>query len=228
MIVAPGPLGAPASRLLAALAAKGHDVREASAGLPSGDAPVTLAISDGPFLFDFAGLVRAIAPRPFRVLMLSRLGAHPDAKAASLQRLWRLEEHVRGGGAPTLTLRFAPLLGPDTPLWNKLRTQPSLPRGGRTQLNPVAERDAVETLVRALASDAPWSDWYEVAGPRVWTLGELCGLARDAGRGRDAGEWEPSLDEMAEHRLAESAPWCARFGITPMPIEQAVREEVAA
>ncbi|MBI5171173.1 MAG: hypothetical protein HZA61_16925 [Candidatus Eisenbacteria bacterium] len=228
MIVTPGPLAAPAARLLAALAAKGHDVRDASAGPPAGDGPVTLAISDGPFVFDFAGLVRAIAPRPFRVLVLSRLGAHPDAKAASLQRLWRMEEHVRGGGAPTLTLRFAPLLGPDTPLWNRLRTQPSLPRGGRTQLNPVAERDAVETLVRALGGDAPWGDWFEVAGPRVWTLGELRDLARDAGRGRDAGEWEPALDEMAEHRLAESAPWCARFPIAPTPIEQAVRGEVTA
>lgn len=228
MIVTPGPLAAPASRLLAALAAKGHDVRDASAGTPAGDGPVTLAISDGPFVFDFAGLVRAIAPRPFRVLVLSRLGAHPDAKAASLQRLWRLEEHVRGGGAPTLTLRFAPLLGPDTPLWNKLRSQPSLPRGGRTPLNPVAERDAVETLVRALGGDAPWSDWYEVAGPRVWTLGELRELAASGGRGADAGAWEPALDEMAEHRLAESAPWCARFGIAPTPIEQAVRDEVAA
>ncbi|MFN8589219.1 MAG: hypothetical protein U0704_15625 [Candidatus Eisenbacteria bacterium] len=228
MIVTPGPLAAPASRLLAALASHGHAVHDASRGEVPGDGPVTLAVSDGPFVFDFAGLVRAVAPRPFRVLVLSRLGAHPDARTASLQRLWRMEEHVRGGGAPTLTLRFAPLLGPATPLWNKLRTRPALPRGGRTQLNPVAECDAVATLVRALADTAPWHDWYEVAGERVWTLGELRDRAAAAGRGPDAGEWEPALDEMLEHRLAESAPWCARFALTPTPIEDAVREGAAA
>lgn len=228
MIVVPGTLAAPAGRLVAALAARAHEVHDATAGPVPGEGPVTLVVADGPFVFDFAGLVRSVAPRPFRVLVLSRLGAHPDARTPSLQRLWRLEEHVRGGGAPTLTLRLAPLVGTTTPLWNRLRTQPPLPRGGRTQLNPIAERDAIETLVRALADETPWSDWYEVAGDRVWTLGELRDLARGAGRGPDAGEWEPPLDEMLEHRLAEAAPWCARFGVTPTPIEDAVRVGAAA
>lgn len=225
MIVVPGTLGAPAARLLAGC---GESVHDAATGVPPGDGPVTLAVSDGAFVFDFAGLVRAIAPRPFRVLVLSRLGAHPDARTPSLQRLWRMEEHVRGGGVPTLTLRLAPLLGPESPLWTKLRTQPALPRGGRTQLNPVAERDAVTTLVRALADEQPWRGWFEVAGERIWTLGELRELARDAGRGADAGAWEPSLEEMLEHRLAESAPWRERFAITPTPIEDAVRVGAAA
>lgn len=213
MIVTPGTLEPPFDRLLAALIARGEHVIEGADALPAGAEPVTLAVGAGAFVFDFAGLVRTIGARPFRVLVLSRLGAHPDAKAPALQRLWRLEEHVRKGGAPTLTLRFAPLVGRESPLWRKLASRPSLPRGGRQLLNPVLESDALETLVRAIADTRPWSDWYEVAGPEVWSLVELSELAARSGVS-PGGRWEPELDEMAEHRLSESEPWLQRFGLT--------------
>ena len=227
MILAPGPLDLPARRLLGKLAAEGETVVTEPRRLPAGDGPVTLAVSTGPFIFDFIGLVAALGSRPFRVLVLSRLGAHPDARHPALQRLWRLEEHVRAGGAPTLTLRLAPLLGPDTPLWRRLRSRPALPRGGRGLLNPVAERNALETLRRALDGRAKWTGWFEVAGPEVWSLAELRELAEPAGRAADAGEWEPSLEEMAEHRLAESEPWASHFGIIPAGVAECVRERVA-
>jgi uncharacterized protein YbjT (DUF2867 family) len=233
VIVTPGVLDAPAQRLLDALGPRGERVVDAAA-VPAGTEPVTLAVSTGAFVFDFAGLVRAVAPRPFRVVILSRLGAHPDAKAESLRRLWRMEEHVRGGGAPTLTLRFAPLVGPASPFWRLLCGGPSLPRGGRQLVCPVAESDAVETLARALGlaqpvlGDAAFRDWYEVAGPDAMTLAELRELAVGTGGPRSGqvgtggsragGAWEPSQEEIAEHRLAESEPWASRFGITPARI----------
>jgi len=218
IVVQPGPLGEPAARLLRALTAHGHPLFERPEALPAGDEPVTLAVSDGPFVFNFLGAVRALGSRRFRVLVLSRLGAHRDARCASLFRLWRLEEHVRSGGAPTLTLRLAPLVGPDTPLWRKLRSRPPMPRGGRKLLNPVAESDAVETLLRALDGRGPWRDWYEVAGAEPVTLAELRDLAaRTPGETR-GGAWEPALDELAEHRLAESEPWATDFGIAPTPL----------
>jgi uncharacterized protein YbjT (DUF2867 family) len=227
VILTPGPLDPPAGRLLEALAREGRPVVSDPRQLPAGEMPVTIAVSTGPFVFDFAGLVAAIGARPFRALVLSRLGAHPDARLPALQRLWRLEEHVRGGGAPTLTLRFAPLLGPATPLWNRLRSRPVLPRGGRQLLNPVSERDALETLRRALDGRAPWGGWFEVAGPEAWNLAELRELATQAGRGPEAGEWEPPLEEMAEHRLAESEPWASHFGLAPERVSDGVRERVA-
>lgn len=227
MIVAPGTLDPPAGRLLTALASRGVPVVHDPAALPAGDAPVTLAISGGQFVFNFVAMVASLGSRPFRVLMLSRLGAHPDARADSLRRLWRLEEHVRGGGAPTLTLRFAPVVGPGTPLWNRLRRKPSLPAGGRMLLNPVHERDAIETLARALDGRARWNGWFEVAGPEVWSLAELRDLAAREGRGPDAGAWEPSLEEMAEHRLAEAEPWLVHFGIDPTAIGAPSGREVA-
>lgn len=227
MILAPGPLDPPAGRLLAALAARGEALASDPRRLPAGEGPVTIAVSTGAFVFDFVGLVAALEGRPFRTLVLSRLGAHPDARARGLRRLWRLEEHVRAGGAPTLTLRFAPLLGPSSPLWRRLRSRPALPRGGRQLLNPVAERDALETLRRALDGRAEWRGWFEVAGPDAWSLAELRELAAAAGRGPDAGEWEPPLEEMAEHRLAESGPWASHFGLVPVPVAECVRERVA-
>ena len=47
-----------------------------------------------------------------RVLVLSLLGAHPDARAKRLKALWELEELVRGTAIPNMTLRLAPLVGP--------------------------------------------------------------------------------------------------------------------
>jgi uncharacterized protein YbjT (DUF2867 family) len=215
IVVKPGPLGAPADRLLGALVAHGYGVVTGAAGLPRTEDTVTLAIADGPAVFDFLGFVRSLGERRFRVLMLSRLGAHPDAREATLRRLWRLEEHVRSGGAPTLTLRFAPLVGPDTPLWRKLRSRPALPSGGRKLVNPVAEADAIETLRRALDGRALWRGWYEVAGAETLSLRELSDVAARTPGETAGGAWEPPLDEIAEHRLAECEPWASEFGITP-------------
>jgi len=221
IVVCAGPIGNPAARLLALLTARGHQMVKGPEALPPGEEPVVLAISDGPSVFDYLTAVQQLGSHPFRTLMLSRLGAHPDARAASLQRLWRLEEHVRAGNAPVLTLRFAPLVGAETPLWRRLRSRPALPNGGRKLLNPVAERDAIETLDRAFDGRARWEGWYEVAGPEAVTLAELRDLATRtpiSGPPADAGEWEPALEEMMEHRLAESQPWASHFGIVPTPL----------
>jgi uncharacterized protein YbjT (DUF2867 family) len=218
IVLKPGPLEASAERLLAGVAARGHSVLADAAALPAAEGTVTLAISDGPFVFDFLAFVRSLGERSFRVLMLSRLGVHPDARATTLRRLWRLEEHVRAGNAPTLTLRFAPLVGPASPLWQKLRSRPALPSDGRKLLNPVAESDAVETLAAALDGRALWRGWYEVAGPDSVSLAELRDIAAHTPGETAGGAWEPTLEEIAEHRLAECEPWASEFGITPTPL----------
>jgi len=218
IVVQAGPLGEPAERLLAALAQRGHPVFERPESAPPDERDVVLAVSDGAFVLDMAALVRALVRKSLRVLVLSRLGAHPDARASSLQRLWRLEEHVRATGLPSLTLRFGPLVGSETPLWRKLRSRPALPRLARKLVNPVAESDAIETLDRALAGRAAWEGWYEVAGPDAFTLAELRDLAAATTGPTGGGAWEPPLEEIAEHRLAESEPWASHFGIAPAPV----------
>jgi uncharacterized protein YbjT (DUF2867 family) len=164
-----------------------------------------------------------------RVLVLSRLGAHPDARAAGLRRLWQLEEHARACGLPVLTLRLGPLIGPRSPLWLKLRRRPRLPGGGQKLLNPVAEPDAVETLERALDGRAAWEGWYEVAGPELMSLAELASLAREAGPARpgERGAWEPPWRELSEHRIAESGGWLDHFSLRVRSIPEQVAQWAA-
>lgn len=173
-------------------------------------------------------VLQAIARRGARrVLILSRLGTHRDARHASLRAQWAMEEGARAPGAPALTLRLAPVLGPATPFWRALaglaRDPRAVPARERTKLlQPVVEEDVRETLTRALSGAAAWAGWYEVAGAEPWSLEELIALARGAhAEGDSAAACEPPLAELADHRLAEAGPWCEHFGLAPTPIARA-------
>lgn len=220
----------PVPRLIETLARRGHPVGSRAAAADQEGSVLVLGPAgelDPAALGVLLGAWRK-TPRA-RVLMLSLVGAHPDARAPRLSRLWELEEHVRGSGLPVLTLRFAPLIGAESPLWLRLRSRPRLPRGGRSMLNPVVEADAIETIERALDGRARWEGWYEVAGREVVSLGELESLARGCGPSLPggAGAWEPSLEEMMEQRLCEADPWCDHFGLTPRPVVQQIAEWAA-
>lgn len=219
MIHVYGAVDAPIPRLLQAAAARGVAMEAAREG--GAHESSTLVLAGGSNLDPMAlGVLLGgwRYARGARVLVLSRLGAHPDARAKGLRALWELEEYVRASGMVSLTLRIAPLLGPESPLWLKLRSNPKLGKEARTVIQPVAETDAVETLVRLLQGPGTWDGWYEVAGRDPLSLAELIELARAAGPGASGGSWEPPLEEMAEHRLAEPDPWRERFRIEPRPI----------
>ncbi len=222
MILTPRPPrpGGAADRLTAALAARGYAREPAALGpLPPCDLLLCPA-PDEPAL----DLPRWLAEHPpasgTRLLVLTRIGTHRDARSRALRACWHLEEAARATGLPALVLRLGPLLGPRSPLWLRLRARPRLPRGGAKLLNPVVEEDVAETLARALDGRASWEGWYEVAGREAWTLAELCALAAAAGPPLAAGSgaWEPPLEEMAEHRLAEAGPWLAHFGLETQPL----------
>ena len=209
-------------RLFEALGTRGVQWVERNAGLTEPAATLVCAEGLAP-----ADLERMLAPAHpgggTRLLVLSRVGTHPDARVRALQALWDLEERARGTGLPVLTLRLGPLVGPRSPLWLKLATRPRLPHGGRQLLNPVCEEDVVETLERALAGRAAWAGWYEVAGPEVVSLAELAALAAEWPEDPVAGAsaaWEPPLEELAEHRLCEAEPWLEHFGIAVRPLAE--------
>jgi len=209
----------PVPRLIDALARRGRSIARPSAG---GDPEGSVLVLGPCGELEPAALAVLLGAwrraKRARVLVLSLVGAHRDARAPRLKQLWELEEQARGCGLPALTLRLAPLLGAESPLWLRLRSRPRLPRGGRTLLHPVLEVDALETIERALDERAAWHGWYEVAGAEALSLAELAALARAAGpasRGADRGAWEPPLEEMMEHRLCESEPWCRHFGLKP-------------
>jgi uncharacterized protein YbjT (DUF2867 family) len=212
---------------LAALAMRGHRLGSDAAPPEQQEDAATLVLGPGVELDELALGVLLGAwrrARGARVLVLSLIGAHPDARAGRLRNLWRLEEWARGSGLPVLTLRLAPLVGPASPLWLRLRSRPRLPRAGRRPLNPVDEADALETLSLALAGRALWEGWYEIAGPEALSLGDLAELARAAGPAAQRGDWEPPLEELAEHRLSESEPWARHFGVSPGAITSRARE----
>jgi len=208
----------PIPRLAAALAARGHRL-VAEGGRSPGESS-TLVLGAGAALDPMAlGVLLGAwrkTPRA-RVLIVSALGAHPDARAPRLLQLWELEEAVRAMKIPSITLRLAPLAGPDSPFWRRLRSRPRLGSHAHGFVQPVAEVDVIDTLDHALAGRVAWEGWYELAGPDVFELGELIELAGSAGPPlpSGAGEWEPPLAEIAEHRVAETGPWTAHFGITP-------------
>lgn len=230
MIHAYGTPEAPVPRLLAALARRGFEVGRPGEGAPAaraGGEAATLVLGPGVQLDELAlGVLLGAWRRASgaRVLVLSLVGAHPDARAGRLQQLWRLEEWARATSLPTLTLRLAPLVGPESPLWLKLRSQPRLPRARHRPLNPVDESDVLETLARALKGEARWEGWYEVAGSEALTLEDLATLAHEAGPAGAPGAWEPPLEELEEHRLCESEPWSDHFGFAPAAITRRARE----
>jgi uncharacterized protein YbjT (DUF2867 family) len=230
VIFAPVPprSGSAGDRLLEALARRGH---AAGQTVPPAEATLFLCPAPGQAGGDLEA-ARAILARVRepRWLLVTRLGTHPDATQPALRACWALEEFARGTGRPTLVLRLGPLLGPESPLWRRLRSAPSLPRGGAKLLNPVCEADAVETLDRALSDRAEWSGWYELAGPEVWSLAGLAALARQAGPALPAGSgaWEPPLAELEEHRLAEAKPWLEHFRLSVRPLGEQARGWAAA
>jgi hypothetical protein len=221
MIHAFGNPDPPVSRLVEALGRRGHALERSSTPRPTGQA--TLLLGPGLDLDPMAAGVLLGAWRTTpgaRVLVLSLLGAHRDSRVARLRALWEIEERARGSGMPSLVLRLGPMVGPRSPLWLRLRARPRLGRREHARLNPVIEDDAVETIDRALRGDARWEGWYEVAGEDVWTLGELVELASARGERLPAraGAWEPPLDEMGEHRLAETSAWRNHFRLTPVSV----------
>ncbi len=80
----------------------------------------------------------------------------------------------------------------------------------------------VETLRRALQGPGQWDDWYDVAGPEVWSLAELAELASGTDVG-DGGAWEPPLEELVQHLLTDPRPWLERFGLAPAPLAERAR-----
>src|SRR5207244_564688 len=127
------------------------------------------------------------------------IGAHPDATAPLLQRLWELEERARASGLPALVLRLAPLVGPSSPLWLRLAAGGELPGRLRPLLNPVVEEDAVLTLERACAGAVPRGGDGErqaarARGPERRPHPGAARNRRPPGRGARVGEGRSARD----------------------------------
>src|SRR5206468_9787591 len=152
------------------------------------------------------------------VLVLSWIGAHPDAREALLQRLWELEEAARAAAPRVLVLRFAPVVGAGSPLVARLAESPRLEaRLGRSLVQPIHESDAIEGLAQLLSGRVEWRGWYEVCGSDALTVGELAARSAAGAFGRPNARpaWEPSPGVLRAQGMIEWEPWAYACGVTP-------------
>jgi hypothetical protein len=221
MIHAPGAAHGAMARLVPALKARGLAITDAES--PDLEGGATLLISTP---VDWMRLGVWLAPwrvaRGARIVVVSRVGAHPDARAAGLRDLWRLEEYARVSLIPTLTLRLAPLVSKQSPFWTQLAANPRLGAEARQLVMPVLEEDALGALERALREERPAEEWFEVVGPDARSLEEWAAIASRGGTPGTAvaGAWEPEIEELAEHRLCEPELWQERFAVRARSVIQ--------
>ena len=220
MIEGADRLAPPGPRLLAAAEARALERARASALEP------TAVRVLGPALGDRG----AVTPVPAcgaheRVLVLSWIGAHRDAREPLLARLWDLEEAARATRRPVIVLRLAPVVGAGSPLVAHLAGRPRLDaRLERSLVQPVHEDDVVEGLARLLAGPVEWGGWYEVCGPEPLTVGELaaCAAAGALGPAAATPAWEPATSVLRAQGMAEWQPWARACGVEPRRITGAV------
>jgi hypothetical protein len=220
-------MGAPVPRLLEALRSRGHEITEAPAPEPGSGATLLLS-TPVDWMKLGVGFARWKVARGVRLLVVSRIGTHPDARAPGLRDLWRLEEYARVSLMPTLALRLAPVVSATSPFWRKLASRPRLGAAGRAVVMPVLESDAVEAMHAALSDRGPWDGWFDVAGTEALTLEQWSEMAaKGAGGGGDEIAWEPPLEELLEHRLSEPSVWQERYRVRAREVSAWASEQRA-
>lgn len=225
MIHAPCAHAGATSRILEGLTRRGLELSNGdSPGREQGATLLLWTPVDWMRLGVWLGLWRAA--RGARLVVLSRVGSHPDARARSLRDLWQLEEHARVSLIPTLVLRLGPLVGEQSPFWLQLGSRPRLRAEGRSVVMPVLEEDALAAVECALREPHPAEGWYEIIGPDARALDEWAEIAGGLGGSPTAvaGTWEPALDELVEHRLSEPEIWQERFGVAARSVVEWARK----
>ena len=165
-----------------------------------------------------------------RWLVMSWIGAHPDAGDPLLAALWGLEEAARATGLPTLVLRLAPLISRHAPLLSLLAQRPALDaRLARALIQPVLEADVVAGIARFLTGAGLWNDWYKACGPDAISVGELAQFAQAGQFGQVAAlpAWEPSPAVLRAQGLSEQDAWTRATGLAPRSVLAATPQGTA-
>lgn len=117
---------------------------------------------------------------PPRVVCLSHLGSDMGAESPVLRLAAKKEEMIRRSGSDYLLLRSAPIFGPGdrfVTAWARwLRVVPALPvmaSAADVKLQPIALRNVVEGIAKAVKKRTLPRREYDLAGPRLYTLADL-------------------------------------------------------
>ena len=124
----------------------------------------------------------AAASGAARLVLVSGIGADPRSVSPYIRARGRGERVVRQAFPGATIVRPDAMFGPGDALFGTLadlaRLLPALPLiGGGTRLQPVYVEDVAEAITRTLADPGTIGQTYELAGPRVYTLRELVGIA---------------------------------------------------
>lgn len=128
-------------------------------------------------------LVRAAAGAHVeRIVYLSILGSHADAKNTCLASKGRAEQVLLSGHVPACVLRVPMVLGPDDYASFSLRKQAqskTLPLlgGGATLQQPIDARDVVRAILAALGASSPIAAALDLGGPECTSHRELVARA---------------------------------------------------
>ena len=119
-----------------------------------------------------------------RLVHVSCLGASADSECSYLEAKWRSEQMVKQASLGWTILRpsflFAnrfPLLDVLSPLI-KFRLFMPVFGSGLNRLQPVFVEDVAECIVRSMLDPDAAGKSYDLAGPDVYTMGELMELVR--------------------------------------------------
>src|SRR6516164_9824175 len=180
------------------IAADAHDQRSVEAAVASADGVVnaiSLYVEHGGDTFHSvhveaaARIARAARrARTKRFVHLSGIGADPASPSPYIRNRGEGEAAVQAAFPGAVVIRPAVMFAPDdaflTTILGLLRTLPAYPLfgDGRTRLQPVYVDDVAAAIAQVLRQTQRPYPLYELAGPRVYSYGELLRtIARTAG-----------------------------------------------
>jgi uncharacterized protein YbjT (DUF2867 family) len=125
---------------------------------------------------------QAAAAGVARLVLGSGIGADPESRSLYIRARGRGELVVRQAFPSATIVRPSAMFGPGDALFGTfadiVRLLPVVPLiGGGTRLQPVYVEDVAEAIARMLADRGAAGQTYELAGPGVYTLRELVGVA---------------------------------------------------
>jgi uncharacterized protein YbjT (DUF2867 family) len=117
-----------------------------------------------------------------RIVALSILGSHPEAKNACLASKGRAEQILLRAKTPAVVIRVPMVIGAGDPASQALRRQATsgraaLVRGGATREQPIAADDVVAAIVAALDRDGLTDVALDLAGPESLSHRDLVARA---------------------------------------------------
>jgi uncharacterized protein YbjT (DUF2867 family) len=191
-----------------------------------------------------------------RFVQVSGIGAEAASPSLYIRKRGEGELAVRAAFPDTIIVRPAVMFGPDdaflTTILALLRNLPVFPMFGRglTRLQPAYVGDVAQAIASALARTERRAVTFECGGPRIYSYEELLrAVAREAGLTArlmpmpfaawhalaSVGEMLPNapvtrnqIELMQVDTVASPGmPGFTELGISPRPLEDAVREMLA-